>query len=172
MATINLTSNFDVIPEGEDIFRVYATEYKETFGALKVFVVNAKGRTAILNYKFMNTDGSQNDTAYSLFSWFARAAMGDKMLTNVDPEKLINKYIKAKVTHSHVPSRENPGETMTFVNLRNYEHADGFTETPTERAMTLGNMAPAPVPAEPVPEPPKEVTSPKTAADLMALLSD
>jgi len=171
MATINLTSTFDPIPEGEDIFRIYATEYKETFGTLKVFVTNAKGRTAILNYRFKNVDGSQNDTAYSLFSWLARSAMGDRMITTVDPEKLVNKYIKANVTHSHVPSREVPGETVTFVNLRNYEHADGFTETPTERAMTLGNMDRT-APEPPKEEPPKEVVAPKTAADLMALLND
>lgn len=171
MAMIPLTDAFEVIPEGEDIFRIYATEYKEAFGALKVYLVNAKGRTVIMNYKFTDNSGQPNDTAYRQFSWFARTALNDRDLTNVDPEKLYDHYVLAEVVHATVADREDPTKTRIFANLKNFKVADGFAVTPVERALTLGTIGRTPAP-EKKPEPPKEVTSPTSAADLMALLSD
>lgn len=145
MAKIGLTNLFTPIPEGDDIFRIYDVEYKEEFGSLKVYLVNAKGRTTIQTYNFIDPDtGDTRDWAYNAFSYFARTAMNDTSLEDVDPLDLIDKYIQAEVVHSEVPKRDNPSEMMIFVNLKNYKAATGFTDTPTDKALTLGKKENAP----------------------------
>jgi len=137
MARIPMTSTFTIIPEGTYVFRIYDVSYNETFGKVEVKLVNAQGLTHTERFQLMNKQGELNEGALSAFSYFAKTAMNDFTLEDIDPEDLIDHYIEAEVVHTTVPSNKDPNKTVTFVNLGNKATADGFTETPTKRAMTL-----------------------------------
>ena len=139
MARIPLTEGFSVVPEGEHIFRIYKVDYDQKFGKVTVWLVNAKGITHRENYNLMRDNGQANDGACSAFSFFAKTAMNDFSLTDIDPEELVDRYIKAKVTHDTLPSTNDPAKTVTFAHLGEKWPADGFDETPTEKAMSLGH---------------------------------
>ena len=138
MATIQLTSGFTVCPEGEHIFRIYKVEYNQDFGKLNIYLVNAQGITHIERFSLINVSGEPNERAYNAFSYFAKTALKDPYRTAIDPNELVNHYIKAKVVHTILPSNKEPGKTMTFANLSDKWQADGFDTTPVEKALTLG----------------------------------
>lgn len=138
MAKIPLSSGFTPLPEGIDTFRIYQVEYDEEFGKLNVKMVNAKGRTHTERWRLKDSDGEYNQAAINRFSIFAKTVMQDFSGNEVEPEDMVDHYFTAEIKHSIVPRRDNPNQTMTFVNLTNFETADGFLETPVERALTLG----------------------------------
>ena len=138
MATIQLTSGFTVCPEGEHIFRIYKVEYNQDFGKLNIYLVNAQGVTHVERFSLINVSGEPNERAYNAFSYFAKTALKDPSRTAIDPNELVNHYIKAKVVHTILPSTKEQGKTMTFANLSDKWAADGFDTTPVEKALTLG----------------------------------
>ena len=139
MATLYFPKKeFTPVPEGVHIFRIYDVEYDVTFGKVKVCMVNAKGRTHIAQYNTLNKDGSINDVACNSLGYLARAAINDDNLVEIDHALLIDKYIQTTVTHTVQPNRNDPSKTVTFVNLSETKHADGFDTEPCEKALTLG----------------------------------
>ena len=171
MAMIPMTSGFSICPEGTHVFRIYKVEYNEEFGKLVVHFVNAQGCTVQERFSLMNPDGSANEGACNAFSFFAKTALNDFTLEAVDPDTLVDRYIKAEVTHTKLPSNKDPNKTLTFANLGDKWTADGFDTTPVPKALTLGkdtNVAttPAPAPAaDPTP------AAPAGGLDLNALLN-
>lgn len=145
MATLYLSQNtFAPIPEGIHIFRIYDVEYDETFGRVQIHLVNAKGRVHTERFTIMREDGSMIDGACNALSYFAKTALNNHDLTEIDHSELINHYIKAKVEHTVQPNRNDPSKTVTFIKLTDKWSADGFDTEPCEKALTLGNDAPAP----------------------------
>jgi hypothetical protein len=138
MARIPMTSGFTVIPEGTYVFRIYDAKYDEEFGKIEVKMVNAKGMTHTERYFIKDNNDEINERALNAFSYFAKNAMNDFGLVDVDPEELIDHYITAKVIHTETPSKTDPTKMMTFANLGDKSPADGFDEIPTARAMTIG----------------------------------
>lgn len=171
MSRIPMTSGFMPIPEGTYVFRIYETSYDEEFGKIVVKLVNAKGQTIQERFSIMQADGEPNEGALNAFSYFAKTAMNDYSMEDVDPEDLVDHYIRCSVVHTTQPNKNDPSKTVTFANLgRDKEPADGFDEEPVERALTLGHKdgsKPAPAPAAP-----KEEAKPTTGLDLDALLGD
>lgn len=143
MSRIPLRRGFSLIPEGTYVFRVYEVTHDEEFGKIEAKLVNAKGQTIIQRFNYKKTDDEYNEPVLNFFSFFARTVMQDMEADDVDPVDMTNHYVKATVIHNEVESTKNPGKMNTFANLKDFEEADGFDETPTERALTLG------VPAEP-----------------------
>lgn len=141
MANIILPkSTFTVLPEGIHVFRIYRVDYKEKFGKLDIYMVNADGLTHVEKFSFIKNDGSNNDGAYMAFAYFAKNALNDFTIESVDPHKLINHYIKAEIEHNVVPKRDNPNETVTFTHLKRDKWvADGFDKEPCEKALRIGN---------------------------------
>jgi hypothetical protein len=133
-----MTSGFMLIPEGKDIFRIYDATYDEEFGRIEVKLVNAKGMTHTERFSILNKDGEYNDGAMGAFSYFAKCAMNDFEMEDIDPEELIDHYIEAVVEHNQVPSKKDETKMSTFANFGDKFPADGFTEEPCERALTLG----------------------------------
>lgn len=163
MAMISMTkSSFTVCPEGVHVFRIYNVDYKEEFGKLSIFLVNAQGATHIERYSLMKNDGSLNEGACASFSYFAKTALNNSNLEEIDHTELINHYIKAEVKHTIVPSNKDENKTVTFVNLGNKWVADGFDTEPCKKALKLGNVV----------ETPKNTptTSENNAVDLNSLL--
>ena len=164
MALIPMTNSFTVCPEGTHIFRIYKVDYNEEFGKLIIHLVNAQGATVQERYSLMSPDGSMNEKACNAFSFFAKTALNDFAIEAVDPATLVDHYIKAEVTHTVQPNRNDPSKNVTFTNLGGKWSAEGFDTTPCAKALTLGKEATAPAPATPTPAP-----NP-TGLDLTALL--
>lgn len=143
MARIPMTSGFTLIPEGEYIFRIYDATYDEDFGRIEIKLVTAQGQTHIERYSIKNSDDEYNEKALNAFSYFAKTALNDFSLEDVDPVELINHYIKAEVVHTNVPSNKDASKTVTFVNLGSKSPADGFDTEPVARALTIGTQATA-----------------------------
>lgn len=126
MARIPMTGGFQIMPEGEQVLKITAAEYDEDFGKAIFTLANAKGQTCQERFGLLNQDGSPNEKALGAFSFFAKNAMNDFDMEDVDPTELVGRYIRAEVIHNKVPSTKDPTKMMTFVNLGNKSPADGF----------------------------------------------
>ena len=168
MPTIQLTSGFTVCPEGKHIFRIYKVEYNQEFGKLNIHLVNAQGITHVERFSLINASGAVNDRAYNAFSYFAKTALNDPYRTAIDPNDLVNRYIKAQVVHTIVPSNKEEGKTMTFANLSDKWAADGFDTQPVAKALTLGTDQEQPKVEQPKAAQPAPAQS--TGLDLDSLL--
>ncbi len=138
MAKVPITGGFQLIPEGTHIFRIYAASYDEEFGKIEVKMVNADGITHTERFSILRSDNTVNEGAMNAFSYFAKNAMNDFSLEELDPVDLIDHYIEGEIEHSRFPSNRDPKKTVTFANLGDKRPADGFDKEPTERALTLG----------------------------------
>lgn len=180
MARIPMTSGFVLIPEGTYVFGIYAATYDEEFGKIEVKLVTAKGMTHTERFSIKDSNDQLNEKALNAFSYFAKTAMNDFDLEDVDPEELIGHYIEAEVVHTQLPSNKDPNKMVTFANLGDKAAADGFDEEPTARVLALmsgeqGKSTPKPKAAQKAAQKPQE--APATAApakglDLDALLGD
>lgn len=169
MARIPMTSGFTLIPEGTYVFRIYDVSYDEEFGKIEIKLVNAAGMTQTERFTIKDKNDEPNEKALNAFSYFAKTAMGDYTLEDIDPMELIDHFIEAEVVHTKLPSNKDPNKTVTFANLGDKAPAEYFDTEPVSRALALGkdkNAAPAPQ---------KQATAPAPAAqkkglDLDALL--
>lgn len=129
-----MTAGFQIMPEGVQVLKITAAEYDEDFGKAIFTLANAKGQTCIERFSLLNQDNTPNEKALSAFSFFAKTAMNDFDLVDVDPVELIGRYIRAEVIHNKVPSTKDPCKMMTFVNLGDKSPANGFDGVPTKAA--------------------------------------
>lgn len=171
MARIPMTSGFVVIPEGEYVFRIYDVIHDEEFGKIEVKLVNAQGATHTERFTLKDSNDEYNEKALNAFSYFAKTAMNDYALEDVDPEELIDHYIRAEVVHTTQPNCNNPEKNITFANLGDKAPADGFDTEPVSRALTIGRGTGNNTKAAPKATAPKQTaTAPKKGLDLDALL--
>jgi hypothetical protein len=133
-----MTSGFALIPEGTYVFRIYDAKYDEDFGKIEVKLVNAAGMTHTERFSIKDKNDEINEKALNAFSYFAKTAMGDFALEDIDPEELIDKYIRAEVVHSELPSNKDANKTVKFANLGDKSPVDGFDTEPVARALTIG----------------------------------
>ena len=138
MARIPMTSGFTLIPEGEYVFRIYEVTYDEDFGKLEVKLVNAKGQTISERFSLKDNSGEYNEKALNAFSYFAKTALNNFDVEDINPEELVNHFIRAEVVHVKQPNKNHPEKTVTFANLGDKTPADGFDEEPVEKAITMG----------------------------------
>ena len=166
MARIPLTGGFTIIPEGEYVFRIYDVSYDEMWGKLDIHLITAQGMTTTERFTLKDAATDEpNEKAMNAFSFFAKTAMNNFNLTDVDPMDLVNHYIRATVTHFQSPSRKDPNKMFTYVNLGDKQPADGFEGTPVPEALTKGKTVPKE--AAPTPAPAAEASP---AFDLDSLL--
>lgn len=128
MAKIALSEGFTLIPEGIHIFQITDVVYKEEFGKLEVKMKTAKGQTHTERFNLMKSDGSMNEGAINAFSYFAKTALNDYTLTEIDHQDLVDCFIECTVEHDVLPSNKDPNKTVTFVRLTDKSPADGFDE--------------------------------------------
>ena len=134
MARIPMTGGFQIMPEGEQVLKITKAEYEEDFGKAVFTLENAKGQTCQERFSLLNVDGTPNERALSAFSFFAKTAMNDFDMEDVDPEELVGHYLKAEIIHNKVQSRTDPAKTMTFINLGSKSPANGFEGAPAPKA--------------------------------------
>ena len=138
MARIPMTGGFQIMPEGEQVLKITAAEYDEDFGKAIFTLANAKGQTCQERFSLLMQDGSPNEKALGAFSFFAKTAMNNFDLEDVDPEELVGHYIKAEVIHNKVPSTKDLSKMMTFVNLGSKSPAAGFEGAPAPAPKAAG----------------------------------
>jgi hypothetical protein len=136
MARIPLSKGgYTPIPEGEHIFKVVKSTYDEDFGKLEVELITASGQRHTERFNLIGNDGEINEKAQNAFSFFAKTALNNYNLEEIDHEDIVGCYIKCKVEHDVLPSRNDPERTVTFCRLTYKEPASGFeneeAETPT-----------------------------------------
>ena len=175
MARIPMTSGFALIPEGTYVFRIYDAKYDEEFGKIEVKLVNAAGMTHTERFSIKDKNDEMNEKALNAFSYFAKTAMGDFSLEDIDPEELIDPFICAEVVHTKLPSNKDPNKTVTFASLGDKSPAEYFDTEPVARALTRGKegTSPAPKAAAAAPAPATAPAAQPTAVkglDLDALL--
>ena len=134
MARIPMTGGFQVMPEGEQVLKITAAEYDEDFGKVILTLANVNGQTCLERFGLLNDDNTPNEGALRAFSFFAKTAMNDFDLVDVDPVELVGHYIRAEVIHNKVASKKEPGKMVTFVNLGDKSPADGFDGVTAEVA--------------------------------------
>lgn len=176
MARIPMTSDFALIPEGTYVFRIYDATYDEEFGKIEIKLVNAAGMTHAERFSIKDKNDELNEKALNAFSYFAKTAMNDYALEDVDPVELIDHFICAEVVHTKLPSNKDPNKTVTFANLGDKSPAEYFDTEPVARALSLSRgegktTPPAPKQATAAPTAPA-AAQPTKGLDLDALLGN
>ena len=138
MARITMTGGFQIMPEGEQVLKITDAEYDEDCGKAIFTLANVKGQTCREQFSLLNQDNTPNEKALSAFSFFAKTAMNDFDLEDIDPVELVGRYIRAEVIHNKVESKKEQGKMMTFVNLGNKSPADGFDGVSVETTKSTG----------------------------------
>lgn len=129
MAKIKLSSGgFTLIPEGVTTFKIVGTEYDEDFGKMKIEMQTKSGLKHTELFTLLNAKGELNEGALKAFSYFAKTALNDFRLDEIDETDLIGCYITATVKHETYTRTkgERAGEEGTSVKLNDYAVAVGF----------------------------------------------
>ena len=134
MARIPMTGGFQTIPEGVHVLKIIDAQYDEDFGKAIFTLANSKGATCREQFSLLKPDNTPNEKALNAFSFFAKNAMNDFDMEDVDPMDLVGHYIRAEVIHDKVPSTTEPGKMKTFVNLGDKSPANGFEDAPAAPA--------------------------------------
>lgn len=129
MARIPMTSGFTLIPEGEYVFFIEDVKYDESFGTIDVKLITKTGLKYTEHFSLMDKNGEANEKALNAFSYFAKTALNDFTLTDIEHTDLIGHYIRATIVHTEMASRKDPNKTVTFANLdRDKYPANGFDD--------------------------------------------
>lgn len=161
MPRIGLSEGWTRIPEGIHVLKITKVSYKENFGKLEITMKTVEGQSHIERFYLLKKNHESNEGALNAFSYFARAAMNDYEVADIDPEELVGRYMRCTVEHEVVPDEDNPGKTKTYVHLVDKVSADGYDEP--ERASVAQKTSP--------PAPDTRKGAGKPAFDLDSLLS-
>ena len=127
MAKIKLSEGgFQLIPEGVTIFKIVEVDYKEDFGKMKVEMQTKSGQKHIENFSLLTKSGEVNEGALKAFSYFAKTALNNYQLDEIDETDLIGCYIQATVKHEDFESNKEPGKMLKSARLNDYAVAVGF----------------------------------------------
>lgn len=166
MAKIGLSEGFSLIPEGTHVFKITAVNYKEDFGKMEVVMQTQSGLKHTERFSLLKSDGQPNEGALNAFSYFAKVALNDFTLTEIDHEDLLGHFIECDVEHDTQPSNKDPNKTVTFARLADKRVSDGW------EGGEVAASAPAqkPAPAAPKTTPTTTGENGKPKVDLKALL--
>lgn len=127
MAKIKLSEGgFSLIPEGTTIFKIVDVEYKEDFGKMKVEMQTKTGGKHTEQFTLLTKSGEVNEGALKAFSYFAKTALNNFQLDEIDETDLIGCYIQATVKHEEFESNKEPGKMLKNARLNDYAVAVGF----------------------------------------------
>ena len=129
MAKIGLSEGFSLIPEGTYIFKITKVTYKEDFGKLEVTMQTQKGAQHTERFSLLKSTGEPNEGALNAFSYFAKTALNDFTLTEIDHEDLVGHFIECDLIHDTVPSNKDQNKMITFTRLADKRPSDGWTDT-------------------------------------------
>ena len=91
MAKIKLAEGgFSLIPEGTTTFKIVGVEYKEDFGKMKVEMQTKSGQKHFENFSLLTNSGEVNEGALRAFSYFAKTALNNYSLDEIDEQDLVS----------------------------------------------------------------------------------
>lgn len=128
MAKIKLSEGgFNLIPEGTTIFKIMKVEYKEDFGKMSVEMQTKAGLKHSERFTLRKNNGEINEGAIKAFSYFAKTALNNYQLDEIDDQDIVGCYIKATVKHEEY-EYEKDGEVKKgkSARLSDYAVAIGF----------------------------------------------
>lgn len=128
MAKIKLLEGgFTLIPEGTTTFKIVAVEYKEDFGKMTVDMQTKSGAKHTERFTLLKKNGEVNEGAVKAFSYFAKTALNNFSLDEIDDQDIVGCYITATVKHEEY-EYEKDGETKSgkSARLSDYAVAVGF----------------------------------------------
>ena len=120
---------FQIIPEGTHIFKITGYEWDGDFGKLEFTLETANGYKHTERFGLLNIDGEVNEKANNAYSYFARTALNNPSLDEIEHSDLVGCYIEATVIHDVKPNKNDPAKTVTFVRLGEKKAASGFAKT-------------------------------------------
>lgn len=127
MAKIKLAEGgFSLIPEGVTTFKIVEVEYDEDFGKMKINMQTKSGAKHTETFSLLTKKGEVNEGALKAFSYFAKTALNNYELDEIDETDLIGCYITATVTHEEFESNKTPGRMLKSARLNDYTVAAGF----------------------------------------------
>lgn len=129
MAKIKLSEGgFTLIPEGVTTFKITEVEYKEDFGKMTVKMQTKSGQKHEERFSLLTKDGETNEGALKAFSYFAKTALNNFSLDEIDHEDIVGCYITATVKHEEYDYTNKDGERKTgkSVRLNDYTVAVDF----------------------------------------------
>lgn len=129
MPKIKLSKGFVTIPEGTHIFKIVSINYDETFGKIKVNMQTQDGSKHTERFALMKSSGQPNEGAWNAFSYFAKKALQNDNLEEIDPYDLVGHFLECDVKHDVVENVKKPGETITFARLSEKRSSNGWEET-------------------------------------------
>jgi hypothetical protein len=134
MAKIRLLEGgFTLIPEGTTTFKIVGVEYKEDFGKMSVEMQTKSGLKHTERFSLLKNNGEVNEGALKAFSYFAKTALNNYQLDEIDESDIVGCYITATVKHEEY-SYEKDGETKSgkSARLNDYAVAVGFDNSKAE----------------------------------------
>lgn len=139
MARIPLTEGFQIIPEGTYVFRIEDVTYDANFGKMVINMKTEDGKTYTERFSLMGANGKPNEGAMNAFSFFAKTAMNDFALKEIDESDLVGKFIEADVYHDTVESKKEAGRMLTFPHLGDKRPSNGFGAAEKSK-LNLGSL--------------------------------
>lgn len=171
MAKIGLTEGFTLIPKGIHVFLITQVNYKEDFGKMEVTMQLATGQKHVERFSLLNKDGEPNQGGLNAFSYFAKTALNDFSLQEIDEQDLVGCYIRCEVDHEEVESNRTSGKMLKFVRLGDKESADGFDEPVTASTPAVSkSTTPAPTTSQKAPQSVTEGAKKSALFDLNSIL--
>lgn len=135
MAKIKLVDvGWSMIPEGNHVFKIESVLYKASFGKLEINLVNQTGQKHKERYTLI-TKKKVNEGAQKAFSYFAKTALNNFTLEEIDPDDLVGCYVSATVAHVEQDElNEKTGLPYVNVRLNDLKSAVGFDKKSTKKA--------------------------------------
>lgn len=137
MAFIALT-DYQPLEEGVHNFKIVAVDYKEDFMKLSITLRTKFGAETYVNFNFLGNDGKPNEVANRIFSFFARTALHDKDVKQVDPETLVGRYVQATATKRVYTNKD--GEEKTAFDIKNFKEINGFDDEIATAGVDLASL--------------------------------
>lgn len=130
MAKIKLADGgFTLIPEGTHTFKIIGVEYKEDFGKMTVQMQTKSGQKHTERFTLLTAKGEVNEGALRAFTYFAKTALNNFSLDEIDETDLIGCYITATVEHTEYESNKEAGKMLKSARLSDYAVSAGFGST-------------------------------------------
>lgn len=127
MAKVKLAeSTFNLIGEGRHVFKIVSVDYDEDFGKMKVSLQTKDGQKHTEQFSLIKKNGEPNEGVLKAFSYFARTALNNYNVDEIDHEDLVGCYIEATVTHEEFESNKEAGKMLKSARLGDYSTASSF----------------------------------------------
>lgn len=127
---------FTLIPEGTTTFKIVEVEYKEDYGKMNVILQTKSGQKHTERFTLLNKHGEVNEGALKAFSYFAKTALNNYNLDEIDEQDLVGCYITATVKHEpYEITDKKTGEIVerTAARLNDYTVSVGFESTSSQK---------------------------------------